>query len=295
MFSVIIPVYNKQSFILNTIKSVLNQTFKNFELIIINDGSTDNSFNLINAILDSRIKIINIDNSGVSNARNIGIINSKYEWVALLDADDLWEDMYLQEAYNYINTFINCRNIFVYCTNFYKLFEQKKVKAINAKSDIYTSYFDNPFMTSSSIIIHKEVFDKVGYFNSNLNKGEDIHLWLRINMKYNFYFNECPLVYYRMGEHQSKIMNFDINFNKNYLSILNTLSTNEEIWNKKLHNYILNNIKPYYVFNYSDKIKSILENIPIRDYNIKNFIFYKMPKFLIDLFYRKFFILKYLS
>ena len=91
MFSIIIPLYNKEKYIVNTIKSVLNQSFSKFEVIVVDDGSSDNGVNAVKKIDDSRIKIITQKNQGVSAARNNGIKNAKYEYIAFLDADDLWK------------------------------------------------------------------------------------------------------------------------------------------------------------------------------------------------------------
>ena len=87
-FSVVIPLYNKEKYIERTLKSVLEQSYTNFEVIIINDGSTDNSLNVVKNIKDKRLRVISQPNSGVSNARNKGIELASYNWVALLDGDD---------------------------------------------------------------------------------------------------------------------------------------------------------------------------------------------------------------
>ena len=104
-FSVIIPLYNKEKYIKNTLKNVLKQTFKNFEIIIINDGSTDNSLKEAQLVSDNRITIYTQKNSGVSDARNFGIKKARGEYIALLDADDIWNTNHLEEHYNSINQF----------------------------------------------------------------------------------------------------------------------------------------------------------------------------------------------
>ena len=96
-FSIIIPLYNKENFIVKTINSALRQTFSNFEIIIINDGSTDESLNRLKIFNDRRIRIFDIPNSGVSVARNYGIKKSKSKMIALLDSDDIWEKNHLEE------------------------------------------------------------------------------------------------------------------------------------------------------------------------------------------------------
>ena len=97
MFSIVIPLYNKELSISNTIQSVLDQTFQNFEIVIVNDGSTDNSVKEVEEFDDKRIRLIHQKNQGVSAARNRGIEEAKYEWVAFLDADDLWMKEHLEE------------------------------------------------------------------------------------------------------------------------------------------------------------------------------------------------------
>ncbi len=105
LFSVVIPLYNKEKFIYNTVESVLIQSYINFELIIINDGSTDNGINIVNGIDDDRIIIFHQENSGVSVARNKGIEVAHGTHIAFLDADDLWEVDYLSSINSLINDY----------------------------------------------------------------------------------------------------------------------------------------------------------------------------------------------
>ena len=95
-FSVVVTVYNKSNFIESTIKSVLNQSFKRFELIVVNDGSTDNSEELIKTFKDSRLQLITTRNQGASNSRNLGIEKANCDYIALLDGDDTWDSEYLK-------------------------------------------------------------------------------------------------------------------------------------------------------------------------------------------------------
>ena len=96
-FSVVIPLYNKEEHILATLNSVLQQTFKDFEVIIVNDGSTDNSVNVVAQIKDKRIQLLTLDNQGVSYARNYGVLKSKANFIAFLDADDIWFPNHLSD------------------------------------------------------------------------------------------------------------------------------------------------------------------------------------------------------
>lgn len=100
MFSVIIPLYNKEKFIFETLSSVSNQTFSDYEVIIVNDSSTDNSLNIAKSFeeKDKRFKVYTVPNGGVSKARNFGISKAIGDYVCFLDADDIWKNNYLEEA-----------------------------------------------------------------------------------------------------------------------------------------------------------------------------------------------------
>src|SRR5690606_24640193 len=115
MFSVVIPLYNKELSIIETINSVLGQDFDDYEIIVINDGSTDNSRQKVYSIIDSRIRIIDQANGGVSSARNRGINEAKYEWIAFLDGDDLWKNNHLQTFKKMITNYSEYK---VFCTSY---------------------------------------------------------------------------------------------------------------------------------------------------------------------------------
>ena len=100
LISVVIPLYNKEKYIKNTIESVINQDFKDFEIIIVNDGSTDHSLEIAKQFEQPGIKIINQENQGVANARNKGVQYSNGEIIAFLDADDIWLSNHLREIYS---------------------------------------------------------------------------------------------------------------------------------------------------------------------------------------------------
>ena len=199
LFSVIIPLYNKEAEIGSTIKSVLEQTFPNFELIVVNDGSTDNSLNVLKQFDDARIKIINKPNFGVSTARNTGIFAAEGLYVALLDADDIWLPEYLQEIKQLIGKFDDCN---VFGTN-YTISSIKTENHNNKpiKHSIINNYFElamyMPFLTASSIVIKRACFDSEMKFNQNFTHGEDLDLWLRLYKKYkNIGYSSWQLVHY---------------------------------------------------------------------------------------------------
>jgi len=117
--SVIIPLYNKEQFIKATLLSVLNQTFTDFEVLLINDGSTDSSVDIVSSFDDKRIRLYSTENKAVSHARNYGVSKSTSDLIAFLDADDLWEFNHLENLHNLYTSFPKCG---LYATAYYKRF-----------------------------------------------------------------------------------------------------------------------------------------------------------------------------
>ncbi|MHC5353696.1 glycosyltransferase family 2 protein [Myroides sp. LJL115] len=212
MFSVVIPLYNKELSIFNTIESVRNQTFQDFEIIIVNDGSTDGSLKVVEAIKDSRIRIINKENGGVSSARNVGIHNAKCEWIAFLDGDDLWESNHLEEIVKMMADFPN-ENI--YATSF-SFSDGRKIKELPQIEDCFVidNYLDYKgfyLVWSSVVVIHKECFSKVGYFNEMVSLGEDVDMWLRICSVFPLVKSKLVTACYRVdAENRSNAKKIDI-------------------------------------------------------------------------------------
>ncbi len=201
-FSIIIPLYNKELSIKNTIDSVLAQSYTKFELIIVNDGSTDTSLEIAKSFKDNRIRIIDIANGGVSNARNTGIKAARYEYITFLDADDLWYENSLMEFNFLIENFQNAQ---VYCTS-----HTLTVKKIESREKRY--YIDNfwrqnaisfarnttAVVCTGCIAIKKECFEKVYGFNPKLTHGEDLDLWNRLAEKFTFAKSEQITMLYRL-------------------------------------------------------------------------------------------------
>jgi len=187
MFSVVIPLYNKELSIENTLSSVLSQSFQNFEIIIVNDGSTDNSLKVVKSIRDPRIRIIDKQNGGVSSARNRGIEESKFEWVCFLDGDDLWMESHLDTVFRMILDFPKDK---VFCTSFIRSTENLSLVNKNNSVVVIEDYFQEAikeyFFWTSVVVINKDVFKKVGIFRTDINRGEDLDLWIRIGRLYRF-------------------------------------------------------------------------------------------------------------
>lgn len=233
MFSVVIPLYNKELSVKNTINSVLSQSFKEFEIIIVNDGSTDKSFEIVKKIEDPRIILIDKSNGGVSSARNKGIQEAKHEWIVLLDADDLWKENHLEVLSDLITTYPKDK---VFCTSYIR---SNEVEQNNGENDVNVieDYFlkaHTGFFCSSVACIHNSVFKDVGNFNTNLNRGEDLELWTRIGRKYRFIQANQVTATYRVDAENRSDNNLKLKYTRIYNYNFNSCeSENEYLYYKK--------------------------------------------------------------
>lgn len=196
-FSVVIPLHNKENQVYRTINSVLSQTYKNFEIIVVDDGSTDNSIDIVNKINDPRIQIIKQSNKGVSAARNKGIKHAKYNHIAFIDADDCWNESFLKSIKNLI---VKYPDAGAYATG-YKIVNQlnKEIiprsiikfgeKRIGKLNDYFKFAIEFPIVTASSVVIPKKIFNELGGFLENINRGEDLEMWCRVALNYQIAFD----------------------------------------------------------------------------------------------------------
>lgn len=189
-FSVVIPLFNKENEIKSTLGSVLKQAYQNFEVIVVNDGSTDGSLSKIKSVKDERISIYSIENKGVSHARNFGIKKARANYIALLDADDIWYKHHLQDLKDLIIDYPNCG---MYCKAYEKdYFGKHTVKAKFNKlpenfRGIVPNYFENslidPIAWTSASAIPKTLLEQKGGFDQNIHSGQDTDLWISIALE----------------------------------------------------------------------------------------------------------------
>ncbi|MCA1981241.1 MAG: glycosyltransferase family 2 protein [Calditerrivibrio sp.] len=182
--SVVIPVYNRTGLLKSSIESVLSQNYKNFQILVIDDGSSFETFDALKPYI-SFIEYIKLDkNYGVSYSRNIGIKRSKYEWIAFLDSDDIW----LPNKLIIQTEFMKKNNFLVSHTDEYWFkidrFVNQRGKHSRYGGDIFDNSLDFCRISPSSVMIHRSVFDNVGLFDENLKVCEDYDLWLRITNRY---------------------------------------------------------------------------------------------------------------
>lgn len=215
MVSIVIPLYNKERSIERTIQSVLNQSYGDFELVVVNDGSTDRSLDDVErlAMSDERIRIITQPNGGVCSARNRGIQEAKGEYIALLDADDQWNKEYLEQQMKMVADFPKAA---MWGINFAELSDGKLIRKLETGlPDGYRGYVENYFQMkgrvsdlfcSSSVLIRKAVFDEVGMFDERIKYAEDSDMWFRIIACYPVAFYDRYMVYY-LYDAENRAMN----------------------------------------------------------------------------------------
>jgi glycosyltransferase involved in cell wall biosynthesis len=209
--SVIIPTYNRARLLPRAIESVLKQTFTDFELIIVDDGSTDNTKEVINSYIkkDNRITYVYQENSGgPAKPKNTGIKIAKGEYIAFLDSDDEWLPSKLEKQYKlYEDNNNKNNNIGLVGCGSINIRNKKEIyipiKSLNANSKkLLIRCVPH---SSSSIIIKRSIFKKVGLFDENIKIGEDRELYIRINKKYKFLFIQEPLFNYYIHDNNISI------------------------------------------------------------------------------------------
>ena len=216
--SIIIPTYNSAQYICEAIESVLNQTYKDFEIIVVDDGSTDNTKEVIKPYLN-KIKYIYQQNSGPSAARNRGIKEAKGEYIAFLDADDIWLPQKLELQIKFMETYPNLGLTFADVCFFRKerriikktfLKDKKVFKNLHTQSTsffekiflekIFNALIEENFVPTSTVVAKMECFNKVDFFDETLFSVEDRDMWLRIALFYDIGFINFPLVLKRFHE-----------------------------------------------------------------------------------------------
>jgi glycosyltransferase involved in cell wall biosynthesis len=247
MFSVVIPLYNKELSIESTIKSVLEQSFQDFEIVIINDGSTDDSIDIIKEIKEDRIRIIHQKNQGVSAARNKGIEEANFEWIALLDADDLWKKDHLETFVNLIDKYPNhlfFASSFKYSTPRVSVINRPDVEDYEIK-DYFKESLTEHLVCTDVVIINKICFETDKY-NEDFVRGEDIDLWARLARKYKIIkSNKVTAIYRTEAENRSDDNPLDIR--KTFFRDVDLSKTRNKYEKKYFKHLMVTKLKYYLV------------------------------------------------
>jgi len=301
-FSVVISVFNKEKYIGETLKSVLAQTFTDFEVVILNDGSTDNSEAEILKFKDPRIRYFSKENSGASAARNFTIQQAEAEYIALMDADDYWYPFYLEEQNRLLTEYPN-ESVFATATEIKrnrKTFKNSYSIQTIGKDSIIVDYFESSqldsVLLSISTVLKKDIFENVGWYNPKIKSGEDTDLYVRIGLKYKVVFSPkvCATYIVRKNSLFQSVKNLEekanfeayeifendnpslkkfLDLNRYSLCILAKIEGNKEAFQKNFQKINLENLSKKQQFllrqnktilKYLSKTKNNLEKLGLR-------------------------------
>lgn len=309
MISIILPVYNQGKYISKALKSILSQTFSDYEVIIINDGSTDDISEKINhflyqleqsaetMVLVKRFKYYSQLNQGVSIARNNGVKKASFKLIAFLDADDWWEPDYLQNMLTLINQYPDAG---IYGCGYYKVKHGKYFPAqigveknfIEGEINYFQVYAKTLWMPlwTGATIVKKSIFFEFNGFNPKLKLGEDFFLWSLVASKYPVVFLNKQLSYY----------NQDVDIEQRSAGTRLYETYEHVLFSSFDHNLIMNSdfvflyerlslygLFAYYLNNkHSQEIKQILDKIDFTRHELKYTINYNiLPKFFLRYWY----------
>lgn len=218
--SVVLPTYNRAGSIPMSVKSVLLQTFQDFEVIIVDDGSTDNTEEVVHTINDSRVKYIKCDrNYGATHARNVGIQIASGRYIAFQDSDDQWLPEKLRKQVEVLHS--AKKNIGVVYNAYWRVINNKQIympvdapNTEKAKAVVAELFF--LFVATPTVLVRKECFERSGVFDERLPRLQEWELWIRMSQNYKFeYINEALVASYYQSQsitadHESLITSFDL-------------------------------------------------------------------------------------
>ncbi len=289
-FTVIIPLYNKEKYIKNAIESVLNQTFTDFEILIIDDFSSDKSAVIASKFESEKVQLIYHEkNCGLSTTRNTGIKKANSNYITFLDADDLWKPTFLESIFQLIQNFPEAR---IFGTNYEEVWDAVIKNPRNGSEILpidFTGYINffkinvkQGIYNHGSVCFHKEVFEKIGFYNEKISFSEDLDFNIRAN--YNFklaYTNSVQMRYFMQTENQitqSSLLNKTI---PDFDSYENWAKTNSDL--KKYLDFERYVLGKRLKKNNDLRWKKIMATIDSRNLNWKQNVLLKMPSFILNM------------
>ena len=279
-FSIIVPLYNKAPYVEKALESIIAQTYPDWELIVVDDGSTDGSGDVADTFLKKAVGrrqtsssfrwlLIHKENGGVSSARNEGVAASQGEYLCFLDADDWWAPTFLEEMNQLIENYPDAG---IYGTNYwYVKSGRQRVNVTTAETGyinyckVYAEKLQMP-LTSISVSIARAVFDETGGFKMKLKLGEDFDVWIRIALKYKVAFLNKPLAYYNQdvdiksrGVGCLQKPEYHMLWNLDYLS---EVEKSNPDYKKLIDNLRVYSLKPYFLSKeYHEEAKKELSKV----------------------------------
>ncbi len=205
LVSIVLPTFNRRNFLERALESVVSQTFKDWELLVVDDGSDDESWKTLETFPDSRIYYLYQRNLGVSRARNTGIQLSRFPWICFLDSDDHWEPTKLERQLEVLGRHPQYRVIYTDET-WIRKGRRVNPKKVHRKHHgwIYDRCLPLCIISPSSVLLDRSVFQQVGLFDTNFPVCEDYEMWLRISSRYPIFYLEEPLIV-KVGGHADQL------------------------------------------------------------------------------------------
>ncbi len=215
--SVIIPVYNRADFLTEAVDSVLNQTWTDFEILVVDDGSTDRTRDATVRYGD-RIRYFYQDHGGPSRARNFGASKAHGHFLAFLDSDDTWEPNKLEVQMRFLKSHPEVK--LISCGSYYIGNSRRRKMALkgNRFGDLFLDLYKRSFINTSGVVLSRDCFCQVGPFDETIQTAEDYDLWLRVARHFPIAFLEAPLVGIR--KHPDKLSQNKLELRKNAMRVL---------------------------------------------------------------------------
>ena len=227
LVSVIVPTYNRASVLMEAVESVLAQTYPHLELLVVDDGSTDDTLERLQKIRDERLRVIRATHHGAAAARNKGLSEAKGELIGFCDSDDLWVPEKLAWQVNYLEEHreiglvygdvMSFRGEDVETPSYFK--ERPPLQG-----GVFLELLQKNFIPNVSVLVRKNCLDQVGYFNEDLKTSEDYELWLRFCARFQVGFVSRVLV--KVRRHAGNITSDDHSTCLNHLTVLNSMKKN---------------------------------------------------------------------
>lgn len=289
-FSVIMPLYNKAPYVRKAVESVVGQTCRDWELVVVDDGSSDGSGEVVAGVADARIRIIRQENAGVGTARNRGVAESSAPYICFLDADDWWEPTFLEEMEGLITRYPDAG---IYGTGYYIVKNGKKrVAPIGVEEGfsegeinycrVYAKTLCMP-LTSITVAMPRTVFDEAGGFPTSIKLGEDFLLWVHIALKHKVALLNKPLSNYNQdvdvtfrGTHNKR---YDpdsfMTFHFDQFAEEETKSHDLKVLLDNIRVYSLMNFRKYDLF--PDRVRQEIKKVDFKNVAAKYQFYYKAP------------------
>ena len=235
LVSIIIPTYNHAKYLGRSLQSVINQTYENWEVIIIDNHSTDDTSNLVNNYTDQRIKYLKIHNDGIiAKSRNLGIKTAKGNWIAFLDSDDWWSNDKLKICMSYCSNSVDLiYHQLQIQSNKTKSFGRKIIKTRKLKKPVLVDLlFEGNAISNSSVVVKKDMLEKIGFIEEtrDLVGSEDYNTWIKIStFTDQFLYLPNKLGYYFMHDKNTSKKNMSIPYRHATYNFLSVLSKNQKI------------------------------------------------------------------